>query len=158
MNRNKIAIISIALAVIITMAESASANTGVVEKVIDGGTIRIGDSFVARFTGLSVPDTTTPIGRMIHDFTKLELMGRRVKLFTFTRDNTAAGIVRDENNLPFVQIYFGEGMLTSFNEVLLKKGYARVDKKYLPNDLKHFFDLEREARSKELGIWAGKGR
>ena len=128
------------------------------EEAIDGGTIRIGESFVAGFTGLAVPDTTTSIGRMIRNFTKAELEGQLVKFFTWTTDNTAAGIVRDENTLPFVQIYYGKKISTSFNEVLLKMGYARVGKKYLPNDLKHYLDLEGTVRKDELGIWAGKGR
>ncbi len=144
--------------VIVAMAGAASANTGVVEEAIDGGTIRIGESFVARFTGLDVPDSTTSIGRMIRIFTKEELEGKLVKLFTWTTDNSAAGIVRDENNLPFVQIYYGEKMATSFNEVLLRMGYARVAKGYLPTDLEHFLDIEREARKKGVGIWAGKGK
>lgn len=37
-------------------------------------------------------------------------------------------------------------------------GHARVDPKWLPEDSKHYFDLEREAQRKEIGIWAGKGR
>ncbi|MBU8869514.1 MAG: thermonuclease family protein [Gemmatimonadales bacterium] len=158
MKRPRIAIISIALAVIVSMAVSASANTGVVEKVIDGGTIRIGGSFVARFTGLAVPDTTTSIGLMIRDFTRQELEGKLTRLFTWTTDNTAAGIVRDGNDLPFVQIRYGDDLSTSFNEVLLEKGYARVDRNWLPEDLAHYVDLEREARRKEFGIWAGKGK
>jgi hypothetical protein len=143
---------------IILIAGPALANTGVVEEVIDGGTIRFGESFVARLTGLAVPDTMTSIGRMICSFTRQEVEGKLVRLFTWTKDNTAAGIVHDENNLPFVQIFYKEEMSTSFNEVLLKKGYARVVKKYLPDDLEHYLDLEREARIQELGIWAGKGR
>lgn len=47
-------------------------------------------------------------------------------------------------------------MSTSFNEVLLKMGYARVEEKYLPNDLEHYLDLEGAARKKELGIRTGK--
>jgi endonuclease YncB( thermonuclease family) len=45
-------------------------------------------------------------------------------------------------------------MSVSFNELLLKKDYARVDPKCLPEDLKHYMDLEKEAREKGLGIWA----
>ncbi len=45
-------------------------------------------------------------------------------------------------------------METSLNEVLLEKGYARVDKEYLPDELKYYLELEKEAREKGLGIWA----
>jgi hypothetical protein len=76
-----------------------------------------------------------------------------VKLFTWTTDNTAGGIVHDDKGYPLVQIFYGKGAAVSFNEVMLKKGYARVDLKYLPDDLKHYIDLEKEAREKGLGIW-----
>jgi hypothetical protein len=36
----------------------------------------------------------------------------------------------------------------------MKKGYDRVDPEYLPEDLKHYLDLEKEACDKGLGIWA----
>ena len=80
-----------------------------------------------------------------------------MKLFTWTRDNTAAGIVYDEQGYARVQIFYGKGAAVSFNEVMLKKGYARVDPKYLPDDLKHYLDLEKEAREKGLGIWKARG-
>jgi len=38
----------------------------------------------------------------------------------------------------------------------LQKGYARVEEEYLPEDLKHYLDLEKEAREKGLGIWEKK--
>jgi len=76
-----------------------------------------------------------------------------VKIFTWSKDNTKAGIVYDEKGYPFVEIVYGKEGSLSFNEVLLKKGYARVDHKYLPEHLKHYIDLEKEAREKGLGIW-----
>ena len=80
---------------------------------------------------------------------EVEIEGKKIKLFTWTTDNTAAGIVRDGNNHAFIQIYYGMGMETSFNEILLKKGYARVDREYLPDELHHYLELEKEAREKE---------
>ena len=145
-----------AAVLILAAAVSALANTGVVEKVLAGDRVRIGGSFVARFTGITAPPRTDPLGSRIYDFTKRELEGRTVKFFTWTRNNTAAGIIHDEKGNPFIQIYYGEGMSVSFNEVLLKKGYAKVDPDYLPEDLRHYLDLEREAREKRMGIWADK--
>jgi len=94
------------------------------------------------------------MGYKIYDFTKRELEGKVVKLFTWTTDNTASGIVRNEENQAFVQIYCGKGFAVNFNELLLKRGYARVNKKYLPQELEHYLELEKEARVKKLGIWA----
>jgi endonuclease YncB( thermonuclease family) len=134
-------------------ASPARGNTGVVRKVLRGDLIQIGDSFVARLTGISAPSRNEELGLEIYEFTKRELEGRSVKLFTWTRDNTAAGIVYDGRGYPFVQVFYGESLSTSFNEVLLKKGYARIDLDYLPEELNHYIGLEREARDSRLGIW-----
>jgi endonuclease YncB( thermonuclease family) len=140
-------------AVVLAAAISASGNTGVIKKVLSGDLVQIGDTFVARLTGIAAPPRNEVLGYEIYDFTKRELEGQTVKIFTWTTDNTKAGIVYDEKGYPFVQIYYGKEASVSFNEVLLKKGYARVDPKYLPADLKHYIDLENEARAKGLGIW-----
>jgi endonuclease YncB( thermonuclease family) len=142
-------------AAVLAFAVAAAANTGIVKKVLSGDVVQIGDAFKARLTGLRAPRIGEPLGYEIYDFTKRQLEGRTVKLFTWTTDDTAAGIVHDDEGYPFVQIFYGKGAAVSFNEVLLKKGYARVDPKYLPDDLKHYLDLEKEAREKGLGIWRG---
>ena len=133
---------------------TAESNTGTVTKVKNGDIVVIGDNFEARLTGIKAPGAyESELGYQIYDFTKRELEGKLIKLFTWTRDNTAAGIVHDEDGHPFVQIYCGKNLETSFNELMLKKGYARVDPDYLPDDLKHYLDLEKEARDNGLGIW-----
>jgi endonuclease YncB( thermonuclease family) len=131
----------------------AAANIVLVKKVLSGDLVQIGDTFLARLTGIRAPERNEPLGFEIHDFTKKELEGQTVKLVTWTTDNTAAGIVYDEHGYARVQIFYGKGAAVSFNEVMLKKGYARVDPRYLPDDLKHYYDLEKEAREKGLGIW-----
>jgi|GEM_PF-821660 len=132
---------------------SVLGNIGVIKKVLSGDLVQFGDTFVARLTGIAAPSRSEVLGYEIYDFTKRELEGQTVKLFTWTRDNKASGIVYDEKGYPFVQIYYGKGASVSFNEVMLKKGYARVDPQYLPENLKHYLDLEKEARDKGLGIW-----
>lgn len=136
---------------------SVLGNTGVITKVLDSDLVQLGDSFIARLTGIAAPPKNEVLGYKVYDFTKRELEGKLIKLFTWTTDNTAAGIVRDEDGHAFVQIYYGKDLSVSFNEILLKKGYARVDEKYLPEDLKkHYFDLEKEAREQGLGLWENK--
>ena len=132
---------------------SALANTGVVKKVLSGDLVQIGDTFIARLTGIKAPPQDETLGYKIFDFTKRELEGKTMKIFTWTMDNTTAGIVYDENGYPFVEIEYGKENSLSFNEVLLEKGYAQVDRKYLPENLKHYNDLEKEAKEKGLGIW-----
>jgi len=141
------------VAVVLAAAITAAGNTGLVKKVLSGDLVQFGDTFVTRLTGISAPQLNEPLGREIFEFTKKELEGKTVVLITWTTDNTAAGIVYDEKGHPRVQIFYGKGFALSFNEVMLKKGYARVDTKYLPGDLKHYLDLEKEARKSGLGIW-----
>ncbi len=148
-NLKKMAFIGMVLAVV----GSAAGHTGVVKRVLSGDLVQFGDTFVARLTGIACPPREEQIGYEIYDFTKRQLEGQTVALFMWTTDNTAAGIVHDGKGYPFVQIYYGKGASVSFNELLLKKGYARVDPKYLPDDLKHYLDLEKEAWEKGLGIW-----
>jgi endonuclease YncB( thermonuclease family) len=147
--------ILIAAAVLATTIFAAG-NIGLVKKVLSGDLVQFGDTFLARLTGIRAPERNEPLGFEIYDFTKRELEGQTVKLFTWTTDNTAAGIVYDEQGYARVQIFYGKGAAVSFNEVMLKKGYARVDLKYLPDDLKHYLDLEKEAREKGLGIWKAR--
>ena len=142
-----------AILLVLLVPISALSNTGVVKKVLRGDLVQIGDAFVARLTGIKAPTRDTKQGYKIYDFTKRELEGKTVKFFTWTTDNTAQGIVYDDNGYPFVEIEYGKGLSLSFNEVLLKKGYARVDRKHLPENLKHYLDLEKEAKEKGLGIW-----
>lgn len=67
----------------------ALSNTGVVKKVLSGDLVQIGDTFVARLTGIKAPLRDEIIGYKIYDFTKRELEGKKVKIFTWTTDNTA---------------------------------------------------------------------
>lgn len=148
-------------AAVFVVVLTAAANTGVVKKVLSGDIVQFGDTFVARLTGLRAPQLDEPLGREVYEFTLKELESKLVQLATWTTDNTAAGIVYDEQGFPFVLIRYGsysrdKGFEACFNEVLLKKGYARVDLKYLPDDLKHYLDLEKEAREKGLGIWKAR--
>ena len=131
----------------------AISNTGVVKKVLSGDLVQIGDTFIARLTGIKAPSRDDTLGYKIYDFTKRELEGKTVKIFTWTTDNTAAGIVHDKSGYPFVEIEYWKGESLSFNEVLLIKGYAQVDREYLPDNLKHYLALEKEAQEKGLGIW-----
>jgi len=143
---------------ILSIPIAAYCNTAVVKKVLSGDIVQLGDTFVARLTGIVAPPRNEIIGYKIYDFTKRELEGKVVKIFTWSKDNTKAGIVYDEKGYPFVEIVYGKEGSLSFNEVLLKKGYARIDHKYLPGHLKHYVDLEKEAREKGLGIWKEKSQ
>ena len=153
MSMRDLRFVGIAL-MVFCLPEQVPGNTMTIDEVLSGDLVRIGESFVARLTGIKAPPRNEIMGYQIYDFTKREIEGKKIKLFTWTTDNTAAGIVYDGDGRAFVQIYYGKGMETSFNEVLLRKGYARVDMEHLPDDLKHYLEIEKEAREKGLGIWA----
>jgi hypothetical protein len=134
-------------------------NTLVVKDVEAGGIVVFGDDFTARLTGLQVPGMDHRLGLKIWDFIKREIHGKTVKVFTWTKDNTAAGIVHDDDGYPFVTIVYGEGIGhekgggMELNLLLLQKGYARVDDAWLPEDKQHYREAEKEARENGIGIW-----
>ncbi|MBN1998915.1 thermonuclease family protein [candidate division KSB1 bacterium] len=134
------------------------ANTGQVKTVFSGDHIEFSGGFKVRLVGIKTPDKSTEMGYKVYDFTKRELEGKTVKLFTYTTDNTAAGIVYDKEGYAYAQIVYGEGTYSknwsgNFNELLLEKGYAQVDRDFLPEEFKHFLDIEKKAREQKIGIW-----
>jgi endonuclease YncB( thermonuclease family) len=131
-------------------------NTAVVKKVISGDIIQLSGTFKARLTGIKAPSRSDPLGYKIYDFTKRELEGKLVKIFTWTKDNTRAGIVYDKNGYAFVEIFYDKDASQCFNELLLKKGYAQIDHEFLPDNLRHYIALEKRARENGLGIWKKK--
>ena len=153
MLKRKGALIVITIAAVMVPI-SAIANNLTVTKVLSGDVVQFGD-FTARLTGIKALPTEHNLGLGVYNYTKSELEGKIVKVFTWTTDNTAAGIVRDEEGRAFVQIYFGKDMDRSFNEHLLEMGYAEVDEKYIPDDLKErYLEIQKKARAKCIGIWS----
>jgi endonuclease YncB( thermonuclease family) len=131
-----------------------SGNTLIVQDVLSGGIIVFErNGFTARLTGLDVPDLDHKLGMEIWDFTKREVHGKRVKVFTWTTNNLASGIVHDEEGYPFVVIQYGRDGSKDLNEMLLRKGYARVDHNHLPDHLVHYLDIEKQAQEQKIGIW-----
>ena len=124
-----------------------------VKKVHRGDLVEFEGGFTARFTGLKAPALNEFLGSEVYDFTRREIEGKLVAVFTYTTNNLASGIVYDEEGYPLVQIKYGKNLIISINELLLRKGYARVDEKYLPADLEYFKNLEKEAQDYKLGIW-----
>jgi endonuclease YncB( thermonuclease family) len=148
----------IALIAILIIPVISRANTLVIKTVHSGDLIEFEGGFIVRLTGIKVPDKSTELGYKFYKFTKSELEGKIVKVFTYTTNNMASGIVYDEEGYPFAMIIYGKSMNSNdwsknFNELLLKKGYAKVDEEYLPDELKYFKDIERKARRKKIGIW-----
>jgi len=135
----------------------ALANVLTVSRVHGGDLIEFEGGWTTRLTGIEAPAIDTPDGRQAHAFTRQQLEGKRVKVFTYTTDNTAAGIVKDADGRPFARILFGPEKSTDLNAQLLEMGLAQIDEAYLPADLEHYREIQAEARAKKVGIWSGTG-
>lgn len=129
-------------------------NTLTVTRVEAGDVIVLGDGWKTRVAGILVPGPKDPVGYRAFDFTKRHAEGAVVKVVTWTVDNTAAGIVRDEQGLPRATILFGLGWAHDLAERLLAEGLARVDLTMLPENCRHYLEIEAEAKGRGVGLWA----
>jgi endonuclease YncB( thermonuclease family) len=144
------------IALISVAAGTAAANTRIIARVHPGCLVELEGGFTVRLTGISVPGARTRVGYQAYDFAKRRLEGKRVAVFTWTTDNTAAGIVYGEDGLAFAKIEYGKGLSTDIAEELLAHGLARVDSEHLPEGCEHYPEIERQAKEKMLGIWASE--
>jgi endonuclease YncB( thermonuclease family) len=134
-------------------AGSAAANTLVVAEVHAGDLVEFEGGFTVHLTGVVVPGRTTRIGRQAFDFTKRRLEGKRVAVFTWTTDNTAAGIVFGTDGLASAKILYGRDLAHDIAAELLERGFAEVDPDRLPAGCDHYLEIERRARDRKIGIW-----
>jgi len=132
----------------------AAANTLIVAEVHAGDLVEFEGGFTVHLTGIVVPGPRTQVGWEAFDFTKRRLEGKQVAVFTWTTDNTAAGIVRGEDGLAFAKIVYGKDLSIDVAAELLENGYARVDPEHLPEGFEHYREIERQAKDQKLGIWA----
>lgn len=142
------------VAIISFLAATAAANTLVVSEVRGGCVVEFEGGFTVHLTGVSVPGERTRVGYQAYDFAKRRLEGKRVAVFTWTTDNTAAGIVYGDDGLAFAKIKYGKGLSTDIAEELLERGLARVDPDHLPDGCEHYPEIERQAKEEKLGLWA----
>jgi hypothetical protein len=155
MHRNFILLVALA----ISLAAPAMANTLVVAEVRSGCIVEFEGGFAVHLTGITVPRSLTQVGWRAYDLVKRRLEGNRVAVFTWTTDNTAAGIVHGEDGLAFAKIVYGRGQSakgsgTDIAAELLELGYAKVDSEHLPDGFEHYRDIERRAKDQKLGLWA----
>jgi endonuclease YncB( thermonuclease family) len=122
-------------------------------KVHSGDEIEFEGGWKTRLTGIDAPDEGAPGGAAALRFTRELVEGQRVAVFTLSTDNTAAGIVRDADGMPFAEIHLGPERDIDLGVLLLSEGLARVDEHFLPDHLAHYPELEAEARLRKQGIW-----
>jgi len=133
-------------------------NTLTIKTVHAADLVEFKGGFKVRLTGITVPDTSTKVGKQAYKYVKHELEGRTVKVFTHTTNNLATGIVYGDDGLPFAQIFYETEKSSGdwsncVNEELLKKGYAHINERFLPKELQHYHKLEYKARGQKRGMW-----
>lgn len=136
------------------LTAQVGANTLVVAVVHPGCIIEFEGGFRVHLTGITVADADSEIGRAAYDFVKRRLEGKRVAVFTWTTDNTAAGIVYGEDGLAFARIMYGNDSPIDIASELLECGFARVDSEHLPEGYEDYWEIERQAEESKLGLWA----
>src|SRR5215203_5285556 len=139
-----------------TPALAQTSQTVTVERVVDGDTIDVNPAVdnteSVRLIGVDTPETVDPsepvepFGREASAFTKEQLEGKRVTL-TFDEERTDPF----GRALAYVQI---SGQGETFNETLLRQGYAQLEI-VSPNDRLEasFRQAQDEARQADRGIW-----
>lgn len=125
-----------------------------VTAVTRGDVLVLGESWTTRLVGIRAPAPDERCGPEALAFTRDAVGGAVVAVFTLTRDNTAATVVRDPENLPLAEIRYGANEDVDLAAELLRRGLARVDGEFLPEQLDYYRDLEREARRSGVGVWA----
>ena len=152
-----ISLLFVPFVVMLFLPNLLSAGTRNVAKVHQGDLIEIEGGWVTRLTGIRAPVIDEPFGKEAYDFTCNAVEGKRVALFTWTTNNLTSGIVHDEEGKPFGTILYGEAYAKELNAELLKRGLAKVDSKYLPDDVAETYrKLETEAKDQGIGIWSTK--
>ena len=143
-----------AIVIAMTGTVCLAGHTLEVTAVERGDVLVLGGSWTTRLVGVQAPAPDERCGREALAFTRDAVEGSVVAVFTLTRDNTAATIVRDEQDMPLAEIRYGENEDVDLAAELLRRGLAHVDGAFLPEQLDHYRDLEREARRSGVGVWA----
>lgn len=148
---------AMSLSGILPSAAWAQEQATTVTTVVDGDTVEIspaiGGNDEVRLIGVDTPETVDrdspvqPYGQEASKFTTRELEGKRVRL-EFDEDR------EDDLGRLLAYVRVGGGGVATFNETLLRQGYAQLWV-IPPNDRyeARFRQAQQQAKSAELGIW-----
>ena len=137
--------ILLTVVLVLAVIGSAQGNQRKIVKVYAGDLVEIEGGWKTRIAGIECPGCDKERAKQAREFAEKELKGKRVSFYTWTEDNTADGIVYDEDGIPFATIKYGSKQ-KDFGEVMLEKGLAKVDPEHLPKDKKYYMELERKTR------------
>jgi len=135
---------------ILLIATASYAQIYTVERVIDGGTIKLTNGERVRLIGVDTPETVHPskpveyFGKEASAFTKRMCEGKVVKLELDWEK-------RDKYNRLLAYVYLEDG--TFLNAEIVKQGYGHAYTKFPFKYLEEFREYEREAREQKRGLW-----
>jgi endonuclease YncB( thermonuclease family) len=144
---------TLAAAAVLAATAGLAGHTLEVTAVERGDVLVLGGSWTTRLVGVRAPAPDQRCGREALAFTRTAVDGTVVGVFTLTRDNTAATIVRDPDGMPLAEIRCGADEDVDLAAELLRRGLAYVDDAFLPEHLAHYRDIERGARRSGRGVW-----
>ncbi|MCC6812145.1 MAG: thermonuclease family protein [Deltaproteobacteria bacterium] len=128
-----------------------ASEAAVVKRAVDGDTLELEDGRKVRLLGVDAPELRHPkaqvetFGAAARDFTQKQVAGQTVRLEFESRTTDKYGRV-----LAYVYVASTGFFL---NSELVAQGYAHVESRWPFRHLDEFRELERNARTKALGLW-----
>ncbi len=136
------------MAVVLTCLVSATAHAQIVEKVIDGDSLRVRGVGEVRLIGVDTPEWNAPFGKEASAFTRRLVEGKQVRL-QYDQQRT------DKYGRTLACVHLPNGVFV--NEMLIQHGYGRLIKRFPFRYRDRFQRYEREARRAGLGLWGVGG-
>lgn len=140
----------------VVVPAAPSSTLPLVEKVVDGDTIKVrlpdGQLETVRFLGIDTPETVDPnrpagcFGKEASNRTKELLTGKSVRLEADPKQGD-----RDKYQRLLRYIYLPDGTLV--NAELVAEGFARVYTAFPTSKQKEFLELQKQARLAGRGLW-----
>jgi len=138
------------LVIFFVCCSSTSAQTYIVERVVDGDTLKLTNGERVRLIGVDTPETVHPkkpveyFGKEASAFTKRMCEGKTVRL---EYDQTE----RDKYDRLLAYVFLEDG--TFLNAEIIKQGYGHAYTRFPFKYIDDFRRYEKEAREGKRGLW-----
>jgi endonuclease YncB( thermonuclease family) len=149
----RLILLTTTIALLLALTTTSFANQRTIAKVHAGNLVELEGGWQSWLVGITTPALDTPAGQKALEFTRSQVLGKRVTFSTWTTDNTAAGIVKDESGIAYCTVEFGTPRV-DIGAMLIEKGLATVDKEHLPDYAMHYVGLQKKAMAEQVGIWS----
>ena len=130
-----------------------------VARVIDGDTIVLSPNEKVRLIGVDTPESVHPrkpvkcFGKAAREFIRRAVEGKNVRI-----EFDSANMLRqhkDRYGRTLVYLYTEDGSL--LNAELIQRGYAHAYTRFAFRYIVEFREMERQARSRNVGLWSNCG-